>query len=302
MILFLLFVSAVAASSSEVTPFIVHGSSIDQSATFPFTAAIFRQSNASASAFRLICGASILSERFLVTAAHCFIDFDPTDATSRVANWLTPDSFRIAVGQANATNFTQLEQIRQIIKYPGEDALKGKDDVVLVELQNPLEFNSTVNRTRLIRTGSQNLTAIGWGITENLEPSAQLRMTNMHQGDSTKCGNALRHIGLDGDKVYCLGGNDGRTACFGDSGGPLVVNYQGEWLLAAVTSFGYINGKEFGVGGCVSSDLLGFYTKTASYADWISAQTAIDRTQLMVDSSAFQITTSLLPLIFLLMK
>ena len=188
------------------------------------------------------CGGSIFTDRFIITAAHCFMYDDH------------PESWTVFAGdhhleQENADRQRmRVEAIKMHDGFTGRPA--SKDDIALVKLAEPLQFNDLVGPVCLPSRGQSfadidDCFAAGWGDnrdTEHFELTPQLQQVREKLVDHAHCHSKHRQYNImtniDAAKQICFG-NGEKTACKGDSGGPLACKLYDRYYLAGVTSFGH---------------------------------------------------------------
>ncbi|XP_061722607.1 trypsin 5G1-like isoform X2 [Cydia pomonella] len=181
----------------------------------PFMAALYIPKNNNRTYF---CGGTIISDRFILTAAHC------------LRNSVIPLSGWVYVGTDSLKNANRVV-IKPEKKFCHEeyDPIDDINDICLLKLKDPLHFGSNVNRATLpyeryeLEEGTLvNLT--GWGYTEH----------------SHELQDALRLVTVPISTEECRGqrktiictGFQGHTSCHGDSGGPLTY---GRVLIGVVS-------------------------------------------------------------------
>ncbi|XP_052870736.1 serine protease persephone-like [Anopheles cruzii] len=202
------------------------------------------------------CGASLISRRFLLTAAHCVQNVARANVTLAALTVDDPESDDYEVRNMH---------IHQGYK-------RRQNDIALLELDRDVTFESTVgpiclNTQHLDIAPNVNLTVMGWGVDgENTETKHLYKATVAPVATET-CAMQFRSVGLNflsiGDNQLCaLGeraGEEYTDACQGDSGGPLVMSVRGRFLLVGVVS----------TGAQCGSTIPGVYTRVSRYLDWI---------------------------------
>ncbi|GAB0189015.1 transmembrane protease serine 11E-like [Grus japonensis] len=209
------------------------------------------------------CGASVISNTWLVTAAHCFRGGkDPRRWTASFGILLRPPK--------------QKKFIRRIIiheKY-SDFVLDHQYDVAVVELASAIEFTSDVHSVCLPEASTifpENASCFvtGWGALENDGYSVnQLRQAEVKIISTATCNRRQVYGGAITPGMLCAGYLEGKVdACQGDSGGPLVhANSRGIWYLVGIVSWGDECGKP---------NKPGVYVRVTYYRNWINSKTGI---------------------------
>nr|XP_032517336.1 serine protease persephone-like isoform X3 [Danaus plexippus plexippus] len=207
------------------------------------------------------CGASLLSELYALTAAHC-VD---------TLNQIKPTIARMGVVELDEQTFNPNtdHRIADILIHPGYSRRTKYHDLSLVRLERPVQFDPFLSPICLhtrFQDPFESLTVTGWGTTSS---SRLTRSTTLMKADVTvvsrsECNKSFinwpklpRGI-IDGQ--ICAGDTRSDT-CYGDSGGPMQYpnDYDGQYRLVGVTSFGR---------GCGTA-MPGVYTRVAYYINWI---------------------------------
>jgi PKD repeat protein len=200
--------------------------------------------------FGFICGGTLISNRYFLTAAHCV-----TDEKTGLA--LPASQFSVRLGNVDrdaGQQFALFALDRNSAYNP--DTLDN--DTALFTLFSPAP--AVDEPIRLVTAGENPLwsagrqaTLIGWGNTETGNDSQVLLETTAPMRSDLDCGNAYG-TGTDGfhsTTMVCAG--DGSTdTCQGDSGGPLMVSDGSFLILAGITSWGI---------GCADAAHPGVYTR-----------------------------------------
>uniref|UniRef100_A0A8C0V075 Peptidase S1 domain-containing protein n=1 Tax=Cyanistes caeruleus TaxID=156563 RepID=A0A8C0V075_CYACU len=202
-----------------------------------------------------VCGASVISNRWLVSAAHCFLDSHSVRYEEIILN-------RVAV-----------RSIIRIIVHPQYDQAISDYDIALLEMETPVLFSELVQPICLPSTSRVFLYGTvcyvtGWGaIKENsmfISWIYFLQVSRVRMINQSVC-NKL-YDDLITSRMLCAGNlNGGVDACQGDSGGPLACTGKGNrWYLAGIVSWGE---------GCARRNRPGVYTRVTALYDWIRRNT-----------------------------
>lgn len=262
-------------SDSPRSPFIYHGNA-SEIGQWPWQVALSMWSKGE-QAWDLQCGGTLLSESWLVTAAHCV-------AKDRRGNLHAPKDLRFYFGKYHRDDalddaFVQVRTPQEIHVHDDYDPVKYDADIAMVLLDRPVELTSRVQpiclpseRTSQLNIVDGNLgVATGWGQTENRSYADVLRQAVIPVVSAKECERAYREGRFPltvTPNMFCGGYVKGRVdACTGDSGGPFAfmddtVTDQRVWVLEGIVSWG-------GPRGCGAPNHFGGYTKVAAFVEWI---------------------------------
>jgi len=197
------------------------------------------------------CGGSIVNPNWIVTAGHCAL--------------ASAAGYEIVAGEHHLATDEGTEQSRgvaQIVVHPAYNDNTLANDVAVMRLNTPLNFNQWVQAANLAPAGftpAANVDVAGWGTLASggQLPNVLMRV-NVPMVSDASCkqsyGSSEIHPGM-----ICAG-TGGKDSCQGDSGGPLVSGN----VLAGLVSWGY---------GCAEPGFPGVYTEVAHFSNWITQNT-----------------------------
>ena len=213
---------------------------------------------------RFFCGATLVAERYVLTAAHCMYDLD--------GELEEVSSLRVATGVYDLTDDETWQEtsVTNIIVHPGYDNTLDSppNDIALLELSTTVD--APVGQ--LFAGESEDYVdtlgyILGWGATRYVNDRASGYPTILQEArvplvSLETCNAPISYNGLLESTQMCAGYSTGAVdACSGDSGGPLYILDGGQPVQVGITSFG---------NGCAQPEFYGIYTDISHYIPWLS--------------------------------
>ncbi|XP_022900045.2 venom protease-like [Onthophagus taurus] len=210
------------------------------------------------------CGGTLISEQFVLTAAHCLYSSEFGDVKFvRLGD--------LDIYSTKDVADPQQYKISKTIPYQEYTSTSHYHDIALLKLEKPVKFSDFV-RPACIQTkySFENVTlkATGWGaLSFGSDIHSFLQKVNLHVYAKKDCDvtykpafNLLR--GIADDTQICAGSFvGGRDTCQGDSGGPLQRIIQSNPIVYKVVGIVSV-GKYCGL-------VPGLYTRVSAYVTWI---------------------------------
>ncbi|XP_013099236.2 trypsin-1-like [Stomoxys calcitrans] len=204
-----------------------------------------------------LCGGSIISNRWILTAAHC--------TYGRNA-----DELRVRIGSSESSKGGELIDVEEIVQHKDFNIRNVDYDFSLIKLDREIEFNDTKQAVKLPEH-MENITdgtacfVTGWGYTHSITQSREwLRQAEVPIFNQQQCAMRYNIFGGITDRMICAGyAKGGKDACQGDSGGPLVTD---SGVLVGIVSWGF---------GCARPNYPGIYSRVAYVRDWIQENSGV---------------------------
>ncbi|XP_034942335.1 serine protease snake [Chelonus insularis] len=218
------------------------------------------------------CGGSVISEDYILTAAHCINSTDKGPA------------IKVRVGTISTKALEPTMQERDIVERIGHPEYRlplRYNDIALLKLDQPLDFNEYIRPACLEVESMQELSmtrklhfiASGFGKTAyeaDYGSDDLMKVTLDYISPETCQRNYQSEVGSRQmpqgliPSMLCAGIMEGgKDTCQGDSGGPLQRVLHTPYCMysiVGVTSFGKF---------CAFKNSPAIYTQVSSYLDWI---------------------------------
>ncbi|KAK2884829.1 serine protease 33 [Channa argus] len=212
-----------------------------------------------------ICGGTIITENWVLSAAHCFPN--PSE--------VSPYTIYVGRYQLNGLNKHQASyRVTRVVIPPGYTNPESGRDLALLQLSEPITWSDYAQPVCLPTSSTSFPPGMlcyvtGWGDIQNgvaLQGAGTLQQVQVPIISQSSC-QEMYQTNKDSvdilDDMVCAGFQEGgKDSCQGDSGGPLVCQMlNGTWVQAGVVSFGL---------GCAQTNHPGVYARLTSYSSFIT--------------------------------
>ncbi len=261
-----------AAPASAVT----FGSNVVRpSATVPWAVSVYWSPDAG-TAPQFICSGTALSNREVMTAAHCVED---------------RGFYYVKIG-ADVLSRGRLVPLEAVRENPGYSTRQFVNDVAIVRplyglgLRAYPRLAGAALATAIRSRRPPALTLYGWGVNQNNRLTGNLlaaRVVPQTRAAQSAFGATFRPALMLAAGRFVATTNTYSGACSGDSGGPLVVTSHGVPYVVGVTSFG--------ARGCAVK-VPTVFTSVGNYSTWIASARRALPTLAATDNQALPVLES----------
>ncbi|XP_012271469.1 venom serine protease 34 [Orussus abietinus] len=208
----------------------------------------------------LYCGATIISNRHVITAAHC--------VAGRPFNQLA-----VLVGDHDLTtgaetNASKLLRVASYLVHPEYQSASLANDIAVVTVAENIVFSNEVGPACLPfhhksdSFGGSKVVVLGWGTTEFAGASSNtLQKVILNVTSLPVCRRDFQEVTSNQICTY----SSGKDSCQFDSGGPVLWQDPSSMRMVSVGIISY--------GGICASEKPGVNTRVGAYLDWILSVT-----------------------------
>nr|XP_039271525.1 brain-specific serine protease 4-like [Styela clava]XP_039271526.1 brain-specific serine protease 4-like [Styela clava] len=239
---------------------------------WPWTIAIIPNNNE-------FCGAVLVNNKFLVSAAHCFVNDQGNLRNTK--KW----KLYFGITKLFQDKPKEIRNIKSVTAHP--EYKFPNNDIVVIEIDRKVKYSAEITPICLpggeVTPQDTKCFVTGWGVSDKSGGSITTHMqeAGIYNLDRKICQEAYKDIPYMGNVLAFLNSNKGYLcaghltkkidSCLGDSGGPLVCQRcdSCDWYLAGIVSFGHYD--------CGSIGVPGVYTSILDAEDWINSITGMKK-------------------------
>ncbi|XP_013776767.1 clotting factor B-like isoform X2 [Limulus polyphemus] len=232
---------------------------------WPWMAAIFRKFTFSK---RFLCGGTLVNTRYILSAAHCFVDHNRKIPAKFL--FVRLESSKLDLSLVSESDYN----VAEVMVHENYDSQRYYNDIALLRLTENTHHGTPVCWPTPTILGSADIspgtfaTGTGWGdLAFGGRSPEVLQEAHIPIVSNIDCKAAYRNFNAKAlphgitEQFICAGYEKGGVdACQRDSGGPLVVSGNGGYAVVGIVSFGYM---------CGEPGFPGVYTRVSHFLPWI---------------------------------